>query len=291
MKSRTKFSVFLALFLFSTSGCDGSSLPDSAKPGSGAGEGSGEPGSGDAKSEVKRVGSLAGRSFEVKTVGETDVFVSTGDSADQDEALHSGTARVVDGCLFVGDALVVWPSNDGMVSANDALSKAKAGADDLFQLTGGGISTKEGDAKLDVSGLGIKCNAEHVWFASDVSVKPGGQSGSKRVGKLGDRPFEIKSIDDVDVFFSTSTGGNSDEALHGGVPAVVDGCLFVGDALVVWPVTGAEQAQGVLRKAKSGSAESIRLSGGGLNVKEGDAQIDTAALGIKCKVDSVWFAD
>lgn len=43
----------------------------------------------------------------------------------------------------------------------------------------------------------------------------------------------------------------------------MDGCLFVGDALVVWIPSGMDKAKDVLAKAEAGSDVSIELSGGG----------------------------
>lgn len=275
MNAHARHYLFLGLFLLSAAGCDESCIFDAAKPGIGASEGA---------------GNSTGPSFEVKKIEGTNVLLSTDKSGNHHKGIHRGTARVVDGCLFVGDALVVWPAAGGLALAKDALAKAAAGSDAVFELTGGGKSTTEGDAKLDVSGFGLKCSADELWFAHLVTVKTGDKAGSKRVGKVGRRSFEIKAIDEIDVFFSTDTSGNKDKALHHGVPRVVDGCLFVGDALVVWPATALDRAKDALAKAKEGRAQTIELSGGGLSVKEGDAKLDVAGLGVRCKVDEVWFA-
>lgn len=134
----------------------------------------GGPGCDGTSDASQRQGSLAGRIFEVKKVDGVDVFVSLEDSGNQREALHSGSPRIVDGCLFVGDSLVVWPAEGGLDHAKQALTMAASGGNQRIELGGGGMSAEEGDLRLDVAGLDVRCSADEVWFAHSVSVIEGG---------------------------------------------------------------------------------------------------------------------
>lgn len=82
-----------------------------------------------------------------------------------------------------------------------------------------------------------------------------------------DRGIEAVLIDGVWVF------QNRPEwvwlALGGGIPEIVDGCLYLGDTVVVWSVNRIDQAAGAIAAARAGETPFVRIGGGVVNNEAG----------------------
>ena len=83
----------------------------------------------------------------------------------------------------------------------------------------------------------------------------------------------------------------SNDALHSGTPAIVNGCLVIDDAVVIWPSDQIDQAEHVVSGVLAGDVRSVTVSGGGLSLDEGATpdQLPGAVV-TQCAADAVWFA-
>lgn len=95
----------------------------------------------------------------------SDVWLFSHDPSGGEDALHSGSVTVVDGCLLVDGAVVVWHRSH-LAAAAEIAEAVMAGNQLHISVGGGGISA-EGE---DAGGLPVlitqKCPTMTVWFAS-----------------------------------------------------------------------------------------------------------------------------
>jgi hypothetical protein len=108
----------------------------------------------------------AAASLQAETISEVRVFYqdrNVGEGHGYDEALHSGLASVVDGCLFLGNAIVVWHP-DRSEDATRAVEAALQADGHVWSVEGGGMSLAE-DGPLPTE-ITQHCPTEEVWFAS-----------------------------------------------------------------------------------------------------------------------------
>lgn len=97
-------------------------------------------------------------------------------------------------------------------------------------------------------------------------------------------------IDGVWVFEYDPDG--FDNALLSGPADIVDGCLVVDNAVVVWHVSQRSEAESVVSEVLSGKHPQMELGGGGLSLSEGSILDDfPAAVTERCAVSEVWFAN
>ncbi len=106
-------------------------------------------------------------------------------------------------------------------------------------------------------------------------------------GTSNDGGVQAVQLDGVWIFQHRPSGGN--DALHGGSPAIVDGCLRVGGAVVVWHVDHLDRAEAAIAAARRGDAEPLSIGGGGLSLAEG-GQLGQIPESIRelCPIDEVW---
>jgi hypothetical protein len=80
------------------------------------------------------------------------------------------------------------------------------------------------------------------------------------------------------------------DALHGGTPEIVDGCLVVVDTIVVWHVDGIDEAAEAIRAVKAGESPRLLIGGGGISLVEGarPEQLPTVITD-RCTTPAVWF--
>ena len=80
------------------------------------------------------------------------------------------------------------------------------------------------------------------------------------------------------------------DALHGGTPEIVDGCLVVDNTIVVWHVDRIDEATEAIAAVKAGESTQLLIGGGGISVDEGDRpdQIPTVITD-RCPTSAVWF--
>ena len=96
-------------------------------------------------------------------------------------------------------------------------------------------------------------------------------------------------IDSVWVFEYTPNGGM--DALHSGIPEIVDGCLVIDDTIVVWDSARLDEAAAAIAAAKAGESPPLLITGGGLSLDEGtDPSQIPDAITEKCQTRAVWFA-
>ena len=82
------------------------------------------------------------------------------------QALHSGTAEIVDGCLVVDNTIVVW-SVDRINEATEAIAAVKAGESPQLLIGGGGISLDEGARPDQIPAVITgRCPTSAVWFGA-----------------------------------------------------------------------------------------------------------------------------
>lgn len=81
-------------------------------------------------------------------------------------ALGHGRARVADGCLWMGDRVVVW-RDEHLGAVDDVIARVRAGEALDLRVGGGGISLDEG-ATPDrfPAAVNERCPAAAVWFAA-----------------------------------------------------------------------------------------------------------------------------
>lgn len=112
--------------------------------------------------------------------------------------------------------------------------------------------------------------------------------GEHRKGVLKGINVQVKSFGSVDALFSLDDTGDAREALHSGKLKIVEGCLFVGDALVVWASGTESKVEELVQKASRSETEGVSLEGGGQGKKEGETNLSKAE--VPCSFDNVWFA-
>ena len=99
-----------------------------------------------------------------------------------------------------------------------------------------------------------------------------------------DRGIEAIQIDEVWVFqhrpeyFWLASGG--------GTPEIVDGCLYIGDDMVVWDVDHIDQAAGAIAAVRAGKSPSLRFVGGVVS----DTGIGfPTVITDRCATSSLWI--
>ncbi len=82
------------------------------------------------------------------------------------DALHSGRGEIVDGCLVVDGAIVVWHA-DRLAEAAAAIASIRAGESPELLIAGGGISIEEGASTEEFPAvITDRCPASTVWLGA-----------------------------------------------------------------------------------------------------------------------------
>lgn len=97
---------------------------------------------------------------------------------------------------------------------------------------------------------------------------------------------EPVEIDGVWVFQQSSSGG--DDALHNGEVAIRDGCLYVGDAIVVWHPGQMGEVEDLIADAAAGEGQQISIPGGGATPEETGSTLPEEITS-RCSTDTVWY--
>jgi hypothetical protein len=106
-----------------------------------------------------------GADIEASQIDGVWVFAYTEDPGFSMEALHTGSAAVVEDCLYVGGSVVVWRP-DHLEFVEQVVSAVAAGSVVEVSLSGGGDSLAEGSAVTDFpTSVVAKCAADTVWYA------------------------------------------------------------------------------------------------------------------------------
>jgi hypothetical protein len=104
------------------------------------------------------------QSDEIRAAREDGVWIFSYRPSGWGDALHSGQATIRGECLFVAEAVVVWPETL-LARAEAAVSAAKTGRTETFRIGGGGISLDEGDTPIPAV-VAERCEAREVWFGA-----------------------------------------------------------------------------------------------------------------------------
>ena len=82
------------------------------------------------------------------------------------DALHSGTPEIADGCLVIDNTIVVWHV-DRIDEAAEAISAVKAGESPQLLIGGGGMSVDEGTRPDQFpTVITDQCPTSAVWFGA-----------------------------------------------------------------------------------------------------------------------------
>ena len=80
------------------------------------------------------------------------------------------------------------------------------------------------------------------------------------------------------------------QALHSGIAEIVNGCLYVDDAIVVWHVDRLDEAARVIAAVQSGEQPDLLIGGGGISLDEGASPEDLPpVITDLCPTSVVWF--
>ena len=99
--------------------------------------------------------------------------------------------------------------------------------------------------------------------------------------------IESFQLDGIWVFQQESDDGG--EALHTGSAAIVDDCLLVGGAVVVWQPDQKDEFTQVITAVRNGESPSLAVAGAGLSLAEGDVELPSVITD-QCQVTEGWFA-
>lgn len=82
------------------------------------------------------------------------------------DGLHGGFASIVDGCLLVDGAVVIWHEDD-IVPAGDLIAAVHAGERPNVSVGGGGVTLAEGGDVSQFPGIILdRCSTDTIWYAS-----------------------------------------------------------------------------------------------------------------------------
>lgn len=100
--------------------------------------------------------------------------------------------------------------------------------------------------------------------------------------------IEAVQIDGVWVFSHDPMAWEA--ALHGGLPEIVDGCLVIGDMIVVWHVDEMDEAAAAVTAAKAGESPQLLIGGGGFGLDQAaDPSRIPPVIADRCTTRAVWF--
>ncbi|MDD9932216.1 MAG: hypothetical protein OXT09_01355 [Myxococcales bacterium] len=91
--------------------------------------------------------------------------------------------------------------------------------------------------------------------------------------------------------FSLDPAGGGDSALGSGAASIVDGCLVIGEEVVVWLEDDLDFARSLIDSVAAGEAPKVTVGGGGIALGEG-ATVDDLPMTVlsRCGARDVWFA-
>lgn len=89
------------------------------------------------------------------------------------------------------------------------------------------------------------------------------------------------------VFARTEPASAWDAALHTGQAAIVERCLQIGDAVVVWNADQLDVAEAIVARTVDGEALTVAVGGGGRSLVDDHPLTDVQA---RCAAPHVWAA-
>ena len=135
------------------------------------------------------------------------------------------------------------------------------------------------------SGTGATSTRDETSTIGTISSDADSESRKSAVDMAGIEAFQI---DGVWVFQHQPEFSNN--ALHGGIPEIVDGCLVIDNTIVVWHADRIDEAAKAISAVKAGERPQLLIGGGGISIKEG-TRPDQIPTGItdRCPTPAVWF--
>jgi len=112
-------------------------------------------------------------------------------------------------------------------------------------------------------------------------------------GCAGDETTQVDAfqLEGAWVFTYSQPQESSMQALTTGQAAVVDGCLQIGDAVVIWRDDHLSTVEEVLLRINAGETISVRVGGGGASLDEGGTVDDFPAEVLEhCSPTEIWFS-
>lgn len=100
-----------------------------------------------------------------------------------------------------------------------------------------------------------------------------------------------QELDGVWVFTYAEAPDAEMHALHGGEVAAVDGCLQVGDAVVIWHDEHLAEVEAALQRVTLGESIVLQVGGGGLSLDEGST-LDEFPQAVRdhCAPRELWYS-
>lgn len=89
------------------------------------------------------------------------LWIFTHNSPDGGDALFSGVARIANGCLLIGDTVVVWRENQ-LDAVTEYIDAARAGESIELTLAGAELSAAVGNELPPI--VTDRCASEALWF-------------------------------------------------------------------------------------------------------------------------------
>lgn len=162
----------------------------------------------------------------------------------------------------------VCPSASGMVCGCDGVTR-EFGCDHRYRHTG---PCEDADAPSETDGSGDERDADADAGAGvEASDDVDEDDVDETPGRTG-TGVEARDLDGTWVFTHEEPRGG--DAALGGVARIEDGCLLVGDAVVVWDATILDDIEKVVADVGSGVSVRLRFGGGGLSLDEGSTLDD-----------------
>jgi len=105
-----------------------------------------------------------------------------------------------------------------------------------------------------------------------------------------DPEIDALQFEETWVFAYSETPNASMEALGGGEASIVDGCLQMGDAVVIWRQSHLDDVEALVLDIEAGGTPFIQVGGGGMSLEEDGGDDFPDEVLEHCSPAEIWFA-
>lgn len=127
--------------------------------------------------------------------------------------------------------------------------------------------------------------------ANTTETTPKSSSGGSTSDTPGTSPrFEKADYQGITYFVQGATGDGGNKALHSGPVRIEQGCMYVGDSVVIWHRNSRAIAVDLIADLRAGVATELSLGGGGASLAENAATFPTE-IQQACGATRVWYSD